>query len=189
MGKFEMGNYWTQRIENDFDLSTIGYKGLGVKYNNWLYHKRAKVVNNVIRNYLNIDDNLKIIELGVGDGFFVNLWKQKGVKNLIGIDITEQSVSTLSQIYPEYNFRMCDISSQNFCINTKFDVVSSFDILFHIVDDEKFEMAIKNISNLLSKNSVLLITDVIYDDLKYVGSQEEHFKTRSYKYYNTVLNK
>ncbi len=111
---FNMQDYWAHRLENDFSLSSIGYKGLGIKYNIWLYRKRAKVLNNVIKDYLNISENTRIIELGVGSGFYINLWQKKGVKKFIGVDITEQSVKTLSKIYPHYNFQKYDISSEIF---------------------------------------------------------------------------
>lgn len=41
----------------------------------------------------------------------------------------------------------------------KFQVVFSFDVLFHIVDDEQYKMAFRNIYDLLEKGGALMISE------------------------------
>ncbi len=70
--------------------------------------------------------------------------------HITGIDITSIAIENLKGEFPNAEFYRADISSDKdigFLIGTskEFDVVSAFDVLFRIVDDNKYEEAIKNI--------------------------------------------
>jgi SAM-dependent methyltransferase len=65
--------------------------------------------------------------------------------------------------FPDSEFYRADVSSDAdiaFLIGTKeFDVVSAFDVLFHLVDDNRYEKAIKNIHSMLKPNGFFVFSD------------------------------
>ena len=46
--------------------------------------------------------------------------------------------------------KLVDIGGSSFSIDEKFDIVSAFDVLFHIVDDQLYGNALKNINTRLT---------------------------------------
>ena len=112
---------------------------------------------------LDFSDN-EILDVGCGTGFYVGLWKnQIGVGHITGIDITNIAIENLKGKFPDAEFYRADVSSDAdiaFLIGTKeFDVVSAFDVLFHIVDDNRYEKAIKNIHSMLKSNGIFVFSD------------------------------
>jgi SAM-dependent methyltransferase len=158
-------DYWENRLKENFGLQGAGYIGLGRSYNNWLYKVRKKVFITRIKSmHLDFSDN-HILDIGCGTGFYVGLWKnQIGVGHITGIDITNVAIENLKGKFPDAEFYRADISSDTdigFLIGTskEFDVVSAFDVLFHIVDDNKYEKAIKNIHSMLKTKGIFVFSD------------------------------
>jgi SAM-dependent methyltransferase len=104
------------------------------------------------------------LDVGCGTGFYVGLWKEQiGVRHITGIDITNIAIENLKGKFPDAEFYRADISSDEDIaplIRTKeFDVVSAFDTLFHIVDDNRYDKAIKNIHSMLKPNGIFVFSD------------------------------
>jgi 2-polyprenyl-3-methyl-5-hydroxy-6-metoxy-1,4-benzoquinol methylase len=157
-------DYWENRLNQNFGLHGAGYIGLGRSYNSWLYKVRRKVfVSRIKSMQLDFSDK-QILDIGCGTGFYVGLWKnQIGVRHITGIDITNIAIENLKGKFPDAEFHRADISSDEdiaFLIRTKeFDVVSAFDVLFHIVDDNRYEKAIKNIHSMLKPKGIFVFSD------------------------------
>jgi 2-polyprenyl-3-methyl-5-hydroxy-6-metoxy-1,4-benzoquinol methylase len=108
--------------------------------------------------------DLDILDVGCGTGFYVGLWKnQIGVRHITGTDITNIAIENLKVRFPDAEFYRADVSSDAdiaFLLRTKeFDVISAFDVLFHIVDDNRYEKAIKNIHSMLKPNGIFVFSD------------------------------
>lgn len=106
----------------------------------------------------------EILDVGCGTGFYVGLWKNEiGVRHITGIDMTNIAIENLKEKFPDAEFYRSDVSNDAdlaFLIRTKeFDVVSAFDVLFHIVDDNRYEKAIKNIHSMLKSNGIFVFSD------------------------------
>jgi len=72
------------------------------------------------------------------------------------------AVEDLKRDLPYGKFFQCDIGDPDFNKAgnlKKYDLVSCMDVLFHIVDDERFENAIKNISSLLNAGGSFIYSD------------------------------
>jgi len=119
--------------------------------------ERYDIVLGFLKNIANIStfNNLLILDVGCGTGFFVDFYFKRGAKEITGIDITKTSISMLKEKYPAYNFYVADISDLNYPVKLKekFDIINAFDVLYHITDDSKFEMAMHNISSLCAGGS------------------------------------
>ncbi|MCP5053735.1 MAG: class I SAM-dependent methyltransferase, partial [bacterium] len=146
-------------LSTDFSLSGVGFLGLGKEYNKWLYKVRYRVFTRMLKK-LNLPlETLSVLDMGCGTGFYVNIWAEKGVKQLTGLDLTESSPRNLSQTFPDYRFFTSDIANPEQPVDGEtFDVVTAFDVLFHIVDDEKFENAVSNMGRLVKPGGLVLIS-------------------------------
>lgn len=160
--EFDAKSYWEKRLQNNWGLGGVGHIGYGVYYNRWLYKVRKKVFNYYIRS-LNLNfEQSRVLDIGSGTGFYLDIWKSLRVKSVTGSDITKVSVKRLKKLYPEFSIVRLDIGSslveQNF-FEDKFDIATAFDVLFHIVDDKKFRKAIFNISQLLVSGGYFIFSD------------------------------
>ncbi|MFC2020398.1 class I SAM-dependent methyltransferase [Chloroflexota bacterium] len=159
MAKYEPATYWQERLSKDFSLTGVGCWGIGIGYNRWLYKARIGVLSKLLKKNHIDAQGTRVLNIGIGNGFYVDYWKKKGAKSITGIDITEKSVSTLSAKYPEYEFIKADISAKKLTIKGTFDIITAFDVLFHIVEEDKFEQAIRNIRRLSHPQTKILIMD------------------------------
>ena len=157
-------DYWETRLKDNFGLQGVGFFGLGKKYNKWMYRVRMRVFLNCIRS-LHLDlTNSEVIDIGCGTGFYIGLWKNEvKVGHLTGIDITNIAIQNLKAKFPDVRLYTADICNdtelQLISNNNQFDIVSAFDVLFHITDDSKFEQAIKNVHSMLKLNGYFIFSD------------------------------
>lgn len=154
-------DYWESRLTNQFDLQGVGYLSLGKCYNKWLYKIRKSVFVRLIRK-LQLDiDKKRILDIGSGTGFYIQCWEDFGIKDISGIDITFCVVKNLSRIYPNYKFHQLDISADDLTPlkYNNYDALSAFDVLFHIIDDNEYRNAIKNIYFLLKPNGIFIFSE------------------------------
>jgi SAM-dependent methyltransferase len=150
--------YWEQRFAQDFSLGAAGHIGLGEEFNMWVYRIRAKTLRRVIKN-LGIDlHGKKVLDIGCGTGFWVDYWLRQGAEAITGMDIAETSIRGLRERYPLHKFVVCDIQQQ-WPVEGKFDIISAFAVLNHIVDEKGFDAAIASISRSLAPGGYLFISD------------------------------
>lgn len=160
-------NYWEKRLTDNYGLHGTGYIGLGKKYNSWMYRVRKYIVLKKLKRFRSSFNESEVLDIGSGSGFYIDIWKQLGVKNIMGCDITNVSVRNLKNKYPNGEFIELDISSNVIPISRKFDFISAFDVLFHIVDDDKYERAISNIYELLKPGGILIFSENFIHDVSH----------------------
>jgi SAM-dependent methyltransferase len=168
--------YWEERFSKKLDISIVGHSRLGYIYNGWLYRRRLHALRRALRK-LNLDVRRKsVIEIGVGSGAYLPLWKSLGVASITGLDITAASVALLSQRFPptgrcevenprkgnnvpEFRYVQGDICAAVPPLEGEQDVVTAFDVLFHIIDPADFTRAVANIARLTRPGGVVIISD------------------------------
>jgi 2-polyprenyl-3-methyl-5-hydroxy-6-metoxy-1,4-benzoquinol methylase len=154
--------YWESRLKENYGLQSVGFLGLGKHYNKWLYKVRHKVFFRVIKS-LNLDfSTMDILDVGSGTGFYVEKWKQLGVRTVAGSDLTNIAVEKLKKRYPTDRFYQLDIGDTltiSSIQHQQYDIVSAFDVLYHIVDDNRYRKAIENIYNLVRPKGLFIISD------------------------------
>ncbi len=160
MRDFNPKDYWEKRLKHNFDAVGVGDNGLGTRYNEWLYSVRKTVFINKMKT---MDMNLgtaTVLDIGPGTGFYIDRWKELDVKSIVGADITQVVVENLSKKYPDVAFFQVDIGDSVAPLEQyEFDLISAFDVLFHIVDDEQFARAVKNIYSLLKPDGLFVFSD------------------------------
>lgn len=159
---FHNRRYWETRLGEHFSPAGVGYLRLGRRYNEWLYKARIPVFKRETSR-LPVDwPDARVLDIGSGTGFYVERWKERGVRDITGLDLTQVAVDQLSARYPESRFVRADIGGPLEEVPLEpgsFDVISAFDIFFHIVDDEQFARAFRNVAALLKPGGYFLWSD------------------------------
>jgi 2-polyprenyl-3-methyl-5-hydroxy-6-metoxy-1,4-benzoquinol methylase len=185
---YQAKDYWEERLSDKFDLTRTGTLGFNPEYNRWLYKAKLRALNKAIRGHHIEIQNQKIMDVGCGTGFFIDYYAQLHARDIIGIDITNVSVSRLSQKYPDRTFMQSRIESQEILGWGKgeFDIISVFDVLYHIKEPGSFEQAMSNIAALSKTGGYIFITDLLGDgDV----NQADHVTFRGLKTYQEVARR
>ncbi len=142
---FDAPSYWEKRLKANPGLLGVGYTKLGTRYNDALYQLRSEVFRQLLAD-LRIDAKAcDVLDIGSGTGHYIREWRHAGARSVTGSDLTEVAVGRLREAFPGVTVQRFDVTDpQRPAALTQYDVVSAFDMLFHIVDDARYEQAIKN---------------------------------------------
>jgi SAM-dependent methyltransferase len=180
--------YWNDRLRNNWGPHGVGTLVYGRYYNAWLYRVRKNVFRRVISR-LDIDlSKSSVLDIGCGNGFYINQWKKLGAVRLTGVDISDVSINRLSGEFPEVNLYRLDISEDIRPLTRgTFDIVSAFDVLFHIVNDDRYREALRNIHLLLRDGGYFLFSDNFLhgEGKRYM----DYWKSRPLSFIKTELEK
>ena len=156
------GEYWQNRLTANYSLDGTGFQALGQEYNKWMYRIRKVIVKKAVKRMISKLDVKDVFDIGSGTGFYVEMWIKLGARGVIGSDITDVAVLSLRQNYPSNEFFKLDIGQEvlpDELSAKKFDIISAFDVLFHITDDVRYSNAILNINHLLRKDGIFLFSE------------------------------
>jgi trans-aconitate 2-methyltransferase len=106
-------------------------------------------------NRINMVNPKKILDIGCGPGNSTQVLSNKfpGVY-ILGIDKSEEMISTAKMKYPILDFKICDVSKDLSQLDSDFDIVFSNACLQWVPDHKNL---LKNMLNLLNKNGVLAV--------------------------------
>jgi SAM-dependent methyltransferase len=177
MAAFDATSYWNERLAHNPGLCGVGFTSLGRSYNTWLYRVRKTIFRRAIESIPLDCRKARVLDVGSGTGFYLDRWKELGVRQLRGSDFSEVAVSRLQQRYPEIEFSQLDIGDHlPESLHASQDAVSAFDMLFHIVDDSRYRQAIQNIHAALAEGGWFLFSDLfVHEETK----RWEHMVARS----------
>jgi SAM-dependent methyltransferase len=179
---YQPENYWEKRLAGKLNLSGVGHQIFNQFYNHFLYKAKVRSLEKALRGKDIQIIGKSICDIGCGTGFFVDFFYNRGARNIVGIDITNSSITYLKSRYPQYQFTKDDVSSPTLTnnINTQFDIVNVFDVLYHIMDEDSFITALVNIYNLTDDNGYIFLTDSLYPKKTSSG---EHVRFRGVDIY------
>jgi SAM-dependent methyltransferase len=152
--------YWEERLGRDFSLGGVGHVGLGRAFNEWAYRARRVAVRRTLLRHGIRANRSEVLEVGFGTGYFVELWLELGAQSVVGLDITHRAVEALSARFPRQRFFRQDIAASDCPRFGAFDIVTAFDVLFHLLDEAAFQRAIANLCRQLKPGGYLLVTDI-----------------------------
>lgn len=163
MNGFDPKQYWDDRLRQDFSLGGVGFLGLGEEFNRWMYRVRRDVFLRSVRPNLPHDRAVAVLDVGAGTGFYLDLWRSLGVRDVTAADISEFAVESLRARYPDVTVVQADISQPTMpaaLAGRQFDVVSAMDMLFHVVDDEAYQRALQNLVGLVKPDGLLVFSEL-----------------------------
>lgn len=160
MDQFNPKQYWEERLSQHYDISGVGYLPLGKAFNRWMYRVRAHVFGyHLKRLHLDLAET-SALDIGSGTGFYIKQLERHGVGQIMGVDLTKTATDGLKQQFPQHHFEQADISQEGLEISqAPFGLVTCFDVLFHIVEDDAFKRALTNISNLTQMGGYFIFSD------------------------------
>ncbi|HYG76950.1 MAG TPA: class I SAM-dependent methyltransferase [Planctomycetota bacterium] len=186
---YENDRYWTQRLEREFNLAGVGHAGVGLAFNRWAYKVRRKVLLRTLRKHGIAIKGVRLLELGFGTGFYLDLWRESGVGHVSGFDITEIAVKAARERFADtgWSFEKADIGAPLPLGDKKgtFDIATAFDVLFHLVEDANWNGALDNIAMALKPDGHA----IVFDKYQSVENAISHVRRRTLNMYREALTK
>lgn len=161
MGAPRSGSYWEERLSAHYNERGVGDIGLSRSYNSRLYDVRRRVFRRLVRHLPLSAAQTAVLDIGSGTGVYIEEWQRWGAREITGFDITQTAVEHLTRRFPAARFVKSDIGDPlpPSAPPARYEVISAFDVLFHIVEDERYDRAIGNIASFLSPGGWFLYSD------------------------------
>ncbi len=151
--------FWERRLDTDWTESGVGYHALGRAFNTWMYRVRRAVFDREVAQ-LGVGPESRVLDVGSGTGFYVQCWRDAGVGQVVGCDLTEAAVARLRGRFPGVEFVRVNAAELATAFELdSFDVVSCMDVLFHITDDEQYAQAIGGAAEVLRPGGHFVLSE------------------------------
>ncbi len=185
MARFSAGEFWSERLARDLSLRGTGHRAFSLSYNRFLYAAQADALDDLLIKWQVPLQDASVLDVGSGSGFFVNFFREHGVQTMVGLDIAPASVHYLRKQFPEYEFHIADIGERQRPIEREFDIVSAFNVLYHIIDDTLFEQALEHLASFTKLNGFLIISDCLSSS----HFTPRHVRFRGLEYYTETFER
>jgi SAM-dependent methyltransferase len=178
---YEPREFWERRLADQFDLRGTGETGLSLAYNRACYQLRGEVLTHALREQGVDPRGRTVLDVGCGTGFFTAYYLGRGAR-VTGIDIAPTSIATLRERHPEARFILADVGQEP--VEGSYDLVNAFDVLYHIIDDARWERAVSHLAGAVAEGGLLLVSDMFTE----VEGLAEHNRMRALARYRRLLN-
>lgn len=152
--------YWEARLRRQGGLRGVGHISRSQTYNAWAYRLKRRAFRRALRRIDVPTNSAEVLDVGSGTGFGVEEWRRAGARAVTGSDLTLVALEHLRARFPDTPFVELDIGGElPEWAQARFDVVSAFEVLFHIVDDSRYADAFANVSRLLRPGGYFVFTE------------------------------
>jgi SAM-dependent methyltransferase len=156
----EEATYWEDRHARTSGLDGVGYLGIGA-YNAWMYRVRGRVFDRLLRPPAEAVRGARVLDLGVGTGFYAERWRAAGAAEVVGLDVSELACQRLRD-RTSFDIRCLDLATASDAAVAElgqFDAASAMDVLFHILDDDAYRRVLERLARLLRPGGRLILTE------------------------------
>lgn len=175
---YDPQKYWENRLKNRFDVVGVGHPSFTSWYNEFLYKLQILILRDALRKHKISLSGKKVLDIGCGTGIFSKYYLNNSAQ-VTGIDITRTSIESLRRTLPAGRFITMDISAEmagnKEYFERQFDIINMLNVIFHIVDEAKFEKTLENLVTCLRDGGYLIISDNFYDD--FIPSPNTRFRS------------
>jgi SAM-dependent methyltransferase len=142
-------------------LGVVGHRALGREYNAYIYRRRAEAIDGWLSASPINSRTARVLDVGAGSGFYLDYWRRHGVADVTGVDVSPDAVTGLAARFPEYRMLCADVTIPEAfnSVQGQFDLITLFDVLYHITRDAEAEAALRVLSSRLAPNGRLLVFD------------------------------
>ncbi len=184
--------HWEQRLRAHPDITGVGYLGRSPRFIEQQYRSRMIQLELALRHYGLTDlAGRSVLDIGSGTGIWLKFWRQHGVSRVAGLDFAQPSIERLRAQFPDDLIAQADVSVTPLPLpdTMRFDIISAFEVLLHVVDPDGFRRTIANLAHHCMLGGWLIISDPIVSGRGYVPthSYERDNKVRSLAEYRDVL--
>ncbi len=181
--KEDFTKYWEQRISKiGNNIRSVGHKSFTNNENNLIYKAKFNILDKLSNKI--IFKGKKLLDAGSGIGIFSDYYSKKGAE-VYSIDGSPTAIEFTKKKAKIKIAKVAKLDKIPFK-NNFFDLVHCFDVLYHIVDDNSWELSLKEFNRVLKKNGYLIILDFWKEK---DSRPREHVKIRSRRKYLSVLKK
>lgn len=184
----ESEEYW-----NSVALEARNKEALRVKKwkrvaRNWLAEYADKRANDflfdVVENIIALNGSARVLDVGCGPGKWTRYFARRGSR-VTAIDVSSEMVvlakeSVFKEGLTNVDFHVMDISELSLPRNT-YDLVNCVTVLQHILDDEKWKKAVKNMTSVTKKRGKILLFETAPDFV--IKKRTPHMRLTSMKQY------
>lgn len=179
--QFDDKNYWRNRHSSVDNIKASGLKSVSVKANYYIYRILTEQYAKLLAS-MDLKDVKTILDCGFGDGHFLKFFSENyGNKKLTGVDISEAAKGKIDFV-PKNNLHVSDLASLK--LNSKFDLVHSFDVLYHILNESDYRSSLQNIAD--HSNKYIVLHEKFVRKSPRFSSAHVRFRRREYT--NQILN-
>jgi SAM-dependent methyltransferase len=104
-----------------------------------------------------------VLDVGAGAGHWVDFYRTAlGAGDVVGLEISPPAAEQLGAHYagdPRVSIVRGDVTDEAFAIDRRFDVINAVDVLFHIVADDRWQRALRNLAALLAPGGRVVIVE------------------------------
>jgi SAM-dependent methyltransferase len=159
-GKAYFESFYKSSMQKEFSDGIT----LRPKYNPLFVRFHYNAVENLIIEYFASNPSVSepsVLDIGSGAGHWIDFYLEVfRAKRAVGSEISNAAVEALGSKYDRMgnvDIVEADVASSDFDLEDKFDIVNAIGVVFHIVDDGKWEDAVANIAKHLSDDGVAVI--------------------------------
>lgn len=173
--------YWKDRHAQQPDLKASGLKSVGLKANKYIYKILEEQYLKLLRG-LDLSNVESVLDGGFGDGYFLRFY-QKNFPHLkiFGVDISKDARAKIDFL-PKNRLYTSDLSS--FSPKQRFDLVHSFDVMYHILDTGDYVRSLSNMASL--SNKYVILHERFLKRAPLISSK--HVRLRRSEFTNQILN-
>lgn len=152
--------YWNRRYET-IDATKSGHIDLPAEYNEWLYRRKQAHVRRAVDTVGGSLRDARMLEIAAGSGAWMTFWKQQGVSDYCGIDLSARAIEGLRERFPGCRFLQRDLNDLHIreAVGSGYDCVSAIDVLYYVVDDDRFRAVLADIASVMKPSALLLLHD------------------------------
>jgi SAM-dependent methyltransferase len=155
---YQPKSFWEERLGSHLDISGTGEPGLSIDYNRACYRLREQVLSRELERAGVKLTGARVLDVGSGVGFFIDFYLRRG-SQVRGVELTEVGVKYLQGRFPGVEFIQGDVVDVD--VGAGYDVVNAFDVLYHIVEDDRWEAALVRLARALAPGGTLVLTDAL----------------------------
>lgn len=133
------------------------YQPLTVNYH---YNVMEKALIEVLVRF-ELAEQGSVLDIGAGAGHWIDFYLRcLSPGRVVGLDIADPSVQSLRARYAgekRVEIHQGDISGEGFDLGERFQIINAVGVIFHIVDDEAWKRAVKNMAAHLEQDGLLIV--------------------------------
>jgi 2-polyprenyl-3-methyl-5-hydroxy-6-metoxy-1,4-benzoquinol methylase len=181
MSSAEAKAYWDQRHRTLDDLRSGGDATFDRTTNEIFYYWRMGLLLRGIGLSSSPTAPLRMLDAGCGKGWFARALVRCG-HQVDAIDGSEEAISHCRALAGGPNFARSSLDTWR--TPFLYDVVYAIDVMFHVLDDEEWRSAVRNLASLVRLTGRLVLSDWIDEERAYFG---RHQAVRPPSTYREVL--
>ncbi len=168
---YSANDYWSE-LHRRADISAVGQSGLPIEINRWLYRILARNLRAFVRRRgLVSPAPARMFEVGSGTGEWIPFWHGLGVARIDGCDLVPAAVERLNERFGDRGtFFVAEVgarSGSGLPADVRYPLVTVFNVLLHVTDDERFVRALAQIGDLVEPGGSLLLIEPMLLDASY----------------------